>query len=119
MFIELKNKNKDLQSSSQLTQFSILQILTNKEKLYNIWSSFMLNTKRAKSDYMYFDIYKVKEKAFWDNIAYEVYGKAEYWWVIAFFNNIQNPFEALHVGQELHILKTVYIPLLLKQLESL
>ena len=79
----------------------------------------MLSSNRARSDYMYFTKYVVREKAFWDNIAYEVYNKVEYWWIIAFFNDIQNPFETLHVGQELNILKNEYIPILLKQVKQL
>ena len=119
MYIQANNKKLSNSSSSQLSQYDVIRVFNNKELLYNIWSTFKLNTKRAKSDYMYFDIYQVKENAFWENIAYEVYKKAEYWWIIAFFNEIQNPFESLYIGQELYILKAVYIPLLLKQLEKM
>lgn len=119
MFLELKTKNGDVSESSLLNQFDVLQVLSNKEKLYNLWTTFKLNTNRAKSDYMYFDLYTVKDRAFWDNIAFEAYGKPEYWWIIAFFNDIKNPFEALAPGETLQILKPVYIPLLLKQLEIL
>jgi hypothetical protein len=101
-----------------LNGFQVLEIVQNKQKLYNIWRGYGLTTKRAITDWAYFDKYIVREHAFWENIAYEMYNTPEYWWIVAFFNEIQNPFESLHVGQELLILKPEFIPTLLKQVQE-
>jgi len=38
-----------------------------------------------------------------DAIAYNVYGNAKYWWIIAMANKIKDPFFEFHKGRELII----------------
>lgn len=102
-------------SDSSITRtYNIIEIFNNKEKYYNIWNHYVIDGD--KGNYSYFDIYVVKEKSFWENISYEKYGTIDYWWIIAFFNDIRNPFESLHVGQKLRILKPEFIPMLLQSM---
>lgn len=103
---------------TQLSQYQILQILQNKEYYFNIWRSFIIEEDK-KFDYIYYDKYVVEKGENWDNIAWKLYKNVHYWWILAFFNNIQNPFETLYAGQELIVLKAVYIPSLLKALDNL
>ena len=122
MFAELNKSFKDatkkqLNENSQLNQFKILEILENKEKLFNIWRTYKLENK-FRAEYFSFEIYIVKENAFWENIAYEIYGRAEYWWVLAFFNNIRNPFESLYPGQTLLILKRDQLYIFLEEVSK-
>ena len=45
----------------------------------------------------------VREGDMLDLIAYEVYGKHEWWWAIAVANNILNPLRELKVGMVLKL----------------
>lgn len=104
--------------TTQLSQFQILQILQNKEYYYNIWRNLIL-TEEQKSEMTIYEIYVVKENDFWENISWEIYKTVYYWWVIAFFNDIINPFESLYVGQQLRILNIAYVPAFLKMINGL
>ena len=115
----IKNNNfVDIEVDSLLSKYQVLEILNNNEKYYNIWRNWKLSVEN-KLDYMYFDIYIVKEKAFWENISYEVYNTINYWWILAIFNDVFNPFESLEIGTKLLILKSEYIPTLLKQIQDI
>lgn len=45
----------------------------------------------------------VKEGDTLDLVAYEVYGRHEWWWAIAVANNILNPLKDLRVGMVLRL----------------
>lgn len=105
-------------NTTQLSQFQILQILQNKEYYFNIWRNLIL-TENEKRDLALYETYVVEENEFWENISWKLYGTVYYWWVLAFFNDIINPFESLYVGQTLRVLNSTYIPSFLKMLDSL
>jgi hypothetical protein len=44
--------------------------------------------------------YKIKEFEFIETVSYSVYGSPEYWWIIALFNNIQDPLVDWPLSQE-------------------
>ena len=49
------------------------------------------------------EMWIVREGDMLDLIAYEVYGKHEWWWAIAVANNILNPLRELKVGMKLKL----------------
>ena len=49
------------------------------------------------------EVWVVREGNMLDLIAYEVYGRHEWWWAIATANNILNPLRDLKVGMELKL----------------
>lgn len=50
-----------------------------------------------------FMLYKVKENDTLDSIALDIYSNSTYFWVIADFNRIRDPFKKLVVGEYLKI----------------
>jgi hypothetical protein len=43
--------------------------------------------------------YKIKDDEFIETVSYNIYGSPEYWWIIALFNDIQNPFRDWPLSQ--------------------
>jgi|LakMenEpi03Aug12_release.lakeMendotaPanAssembly.Ray.scaffolds.fasta_scaffold585005_2 hypothetical protein len=62
-----------------------------------------LNFNNVKIDSTTFIINQEKFVNRPDAIAYDVYGNAKYWWIIALFNEIQDPFIEFYKGRELKI----------------
>lgn len=78
--------------NSFINAFDILNTEKN-EKMLNIFKNFTINDVDNLS---IFGHYTVKENGWWDQISYEVYGSPFYWWILALFNKVENPFESLY-----------------------
>jgi hypothetical protein len=48
-----------------------------------------------------------------DSISYESYGNAKYWWIIAMYNNIKDPFLEFYMGRKLIIPELIAVKKLL------
>lgn len=121
--ITLKNTSfsqetgRELDSTSFLQMFDILKDEKNQTKMLNIWKSYKI--LYSEDMLCYFELYVVKENDWWENISYEKYGTVDYWWVVAMFNQTENPFEALVPGEKLYILRSEYLQLVLNDLRAI
>lgn len=106
-----------LKSVSQLQLFNILQDESNTQ-FFNIWRAYSIN-KRIKEEGSYFITYQVESDDWWDSIASKIYKNKNLWWIVALFNEVENPFEELIEGKTLYILKSEYLYTLLKEIKSI
>ena len=109
---------KTIPSISQLTMFNVLRDIDTNTKLLNIWKSYTVKNS-ILTTISYYDVYLVEAEDWWDNIAFKIYGDVQYWWVIALFNNVINPFEELTPGTSLKILKKNYLFQLLREIQGI
>lgn len=111
-----KETGYNLKSTSFLNLFNILKEWNN-EKFLNIWRTYSINTTNA--NIKYFETYKLEDNDWWENIAFKYYGNVNLWWVIAMFNNINNPFEEMEPGKSIYILKEQYLYQLLTEMKNI
>ena len=81
----------------------------NKDKFYD-WR---LDFKKQMLPTSTFLINHLKYTNRPDSIAYEVYGNAKYWWIIAMYNDIKDPFFEFHMGRSLIISELIAVKKLL------
>lgn len=81
----------------------------NKDKFYD-WR---LDFKKQMLPTSTFLINHLKYTNRPDSIAYEVYGNAKYWWIIAMYNDIKDPFFEFHMGRSLIIPELIAVKKLL------
>lgn len=106
-----------LSSVSQLKLYNMLKEWDD-TKFLNIWRSYHIN-EESKNNISYFSHYKVEEEDWWENIANKYYGSPKLWWVIALFNDVNNPFEELEPGRIINILKQDYLYMLMKEIKNI
>ena len=107
-----------LSNTSQLKLFPIFLDSDRETKFLNLFRSYKLN-EDVQTDVVFFGSYEVSNDEFWDDIAFNLYGVPQLWWVIALINNVVNPYEELTGGDNIKILKEDYIYNLIKDLEEL
>lgn len=44
--------------------------------------------------------YEIKDNELMDNVSYNVYGDHNFWWIVALFNDIQNPYKDWPLTQQ-------------------
>ena len=113
-----KSTNQRLSIISSLKLYPIFLDNDRVTKFLNLFRSYRLN-EDVISDVVFYDSYEVSNNEYWDDIAFNMYGISQLWWVVALINNIVNPFEELEVGQSLKVLKEDYIYVLMNDLEQL
>ena len=88
----------------------VFQIVEDDEKVRfsNVFRSYTISSDIQNNSFM-FEYYNIDDIDFLDNISAKYYGTPTLWWVIASFNNITNPFEALEPGTSLKILRSDYL----------
>ena len=106
-----------LSSVSQLRLFNILKDW-DETKFLNIWRAYDLNTEGLERMSMFIH-HKVDDNDWWDSISKTYYGSENLWWVIALFNEVNNPFEELEAGKTINILKENYLYTLMKEIRSI
>ena len=112
-----KETGNRLSNTSQLKLFPIMLDKDKTTKFLNLFRSYKLNDS-VQTDVVFFETYEVSNGEFWDDIAYNVYGTPQLWWVIGLINNIVNPFEELEEGDNVKVLRESYIYNLIKDMES-
>jgi hypothetical protein len=116
-FYEIKNKK--LNNLSILRMFNILRDTDDKQYFVNIFRTFELEESLYRS-IIYFISYEISdEDRFLDNVSYINYDTPYLWWIIALVNNVQNPFEDIDIGDNIKVLKNVYISTLLNDVEKI
>lgn len=121
--IKLKNSSfsnetgRSLSNKSYIQMFNILKDISNNNKMLNIWKSYKI--LHSEEMLCYFELYVVKDNDWFDNISYEKYETPDYWWIVAMFNNVENPFETLEPGQKLYILKKEYIQTVINDMKAI
>lgn len=84
----LKDKNyKKYQNISRYTSFPYYYHKEDNKYIYGV-------TSQISKDINYV-VHKVKEGDTLDNLSLTYYGRPDYYWMIADFNNIQDPYEIL------------------------
>ena len=109
---------KKLSSVSSLKLYPIFLDNDRETKFLNIFRSYRLN-EDVISDVVFYDTYEVSNDEYWDDIAFNIYGIPQLWWVVALINNVVNPFEELEEGDTLKVLKETYMYTLINDLENL
>lgn len=81
------------------------------ERLLNIFRSYVISNNITNQDSL-FQYYEVMNEDFFDTISNKFYNTPYLWWLIALFNNVNNPYETLEEGDILKILRYEYIYLI-------
>lgn len=106
-----------LSNLSYLKLFNILED-TDGTRYMNIWRSYEVNDDLV-GDTLYYESYEVDNEDWWDNISYYNYETPKLWWLCALMNDVMNPFEELEVGDNIKILRDIYIYQLIRELETI
>ena len=94
---QLINKQfKDYEKISRYSTFPYYYNVIDDKYMYGL-------TTHLKTDNIKFVNHTVKEHDTLDNIALYYYNNPTYYWVIADFNHIQDPFKKLELGSILRI----------------
>lgn len=64
-----------------------------------------------------YNLYVVEPLDTWPLISWKIYNSIFLWWTICALNNIQNPIEGLPVGQEIKVLKPMYLQNILNSIK--
>ncbi len=84
--------------------YPIIQDTTDRTIFLDIFRSYVISSDAVNNESL-FDYYVVQDDDWFDNISFKHYNTPYLWWVVALFNNINNPYESLEEGQVLKILK--------------
>ena len=68
-----------------------LDVKINGENMQDLWTSWQLTTE-FKESIRDFSVYLVEEGDNWHNISERIYGTRDFWWVLALFNEVEDPF---------------------------
>lgn len=99
---KVNNVFRNLPVTSVLNAFVVMED-EDKTQFVNVFRSFVIN-QSAKENSFIFEFYNVDGEEFLDDISSQFYGTPTLWWVIAEFNDVVNPFEALEEGEALRII---------------
>ena len=88
------------------------EVTYNNQKALNIFSKYDLVDVYKSNVRFYFE-YDISPVDRWDTLANQFYGSPDLWWVIAIFNEINDPFEFLQSGNTINIIKSEFVPDLL------
>ena len=105
-FVEITSQR--LSSSSRLNVYNIFRITETNQFFLNHFRHFEI-TEEIKTDDIYFDSYECLEDEWWDNISYMNYGTSYYWYLLCALNDVVNPYEEIHPGKKIKILKKHYL----------
>ena len=108
----------EIGDNSYIRMFDILVDHDRTTKFLNIFKNYTFNSKITE-DVAYFDSYEVGHDEWFDNISTKYYGTPNFWWVIAAFNDILNPFEALSPGDNIKVLHASYLYTLMRDLDAI
>ena len=86
--------------------------------IWRAWqiSSELKDTIQTGGDYV------ISENDRWDTISEELYGKRDYWWLLALFNEVEDPFEIYFdqtittIKRSIKIIKESDIPILINEI---
>jgi len=109
--------NRILPNTSFLNLFNILEDEVENQYL-NLFRSYIINEKIAENRAAY-NIHVMNEDEFLDDVSEQYYGTPSLWWVIALFNNIENPFEDLEPGIRLKILNETFLYQLFREMKNI
>lgn len=89
----------------------------------DVWYAWKITEEfKKKTDLFYKE--PVKQFARWDWLAYEVWKNRELWWLLALFNNVEDPFciywdkEVDSSLKEIIVLRDIYIPIVLEEIRN-
>jgi len=106
----VENVFRNLPVNSMLRAFPVMED-EDKVQLLNIFRPYTISALSKENPYL-FEYYQVEENDFLDTIAYKFYGNSALWWVVADFNDITNPYEALEAGTSLKLMRSDYLYIL-------
>jgi hypothetical protein len=97
MEIDLSKFLTNFSKKDYTLKFSNLQPVTVKIK--NLFEQYRI-LERYKRDASAFFEYSIQDNELIENISYKFYDSVTYWWIIAVFNNIKNPFYDLPLSEQ-------------------
>jgi len=106
-----------LSNVSYLKLFNILQDSDN-NKFLNIFRFYSINSD-IMANIMNYITYEVKDDDCPEMIAYIIYENINLWWLILLSNDVLNPFESFNPGQNINILKSQYIPQIIREMRNI
>lgn len=92
-------------------------------KVLDVWNAYSITEEFIKNSVV-FTTYLVEGNDTWSSIAHKVYGDRRLWWVIALFNNIEDPFQLSYDHgvperiQEVRLLGEQYIFDLIREIQA-
>lgn len=101
---QLNDFDRDLPISSNLRLYNVLQDTKDKEIFLNIFRSYNVNEDIYNNESL-FDYYTIQEDDWLDSISVFHYRTPYLWWLVALFNNINNPYEELEEGKVIRVLR--------------
>lgn len=107
MAIKKVDEFRNLPVTSLLRVFTVVED-DDKERFVNVFRSYTISGGVKENSFM-FEFYQVESDEFLDDISARFYGTPSLWWIIADFNDIPNPFEALEAGLTLKVLRGDYL----------
>jgi len=87
-------------------------------KFLNIFRTYDINDALFR-DVMYYQIYEVQEDDWWELISHSLYKSVGLWWVTPLANKVVNPFEELDKENDIQILVSSIIPILLREMRDI
>lgn len=107
-----------LSSTSRLNTYNIFRITETNQHFLNHFKYFEIS-KDIKTNDMYFDSYESLEEEWWDNISYIHYGTSYYWYLLCVLNDVINPYEEIHPGKKIKILKKGFLYDVIKDIREI
>jgi len=95
--IDLSSFLKRFSTENYKLKFSNLQPV--KVNVKNLFEQYKI-LDAYKRDFSTFTTYKIQPNELLENISFKFYDAIEYWWLIALFNNIRNPFFDMPLTEE-------------------
>lgn len=109
--------SRSLNTTSILNMFNVLED-SDRTRLLNIFKSYIVSNNIRNSDNL-FQYYQVQLDDWFDGISEKFYHTSHLWWIIAVFNEVQNPFESLEEGIIIKVLRYEYIYLIFNDMISI
>ncbi len=97
MEIDLSKFLEKFSSDKYKLKFSNLQPVTVSIK--NLFEQYKI-LDRYKRDSSSFNEYNIQDNELIENISYKFYDTISYWWIVAVFNDIRNPFYDLPLSEQ-------------------
>lgn len=88
--IDLTSFLKSMPVSS--VNYTLNNVQPVKATIKNLFTKFQI-VMDYKNNLNFILNYKVEDDEFMENVSYKVYGSTDYWWIVAVFNDVKEPFK--------------------------
>jgi len=98
------------------------KIKIDTKDVIDIWNAYTI-TEEFKLNTIASSVYLVEARDTWSTIAQKIYSDRRLWWVVALYNDVEDPFQLYYEYEidskitSLQIMNSEYIPTLLREIE--